>query len=131
MIIAIYINNLQILKLDIVEIHLLKQRLAKRFRMTDLGSAAYYLSIQITQNYENRLIHLSQEVYINKVLQIFGIGNCQSISTPIELELYLTKEVEAMATVDSIHIYQSAIGSLIYTMLATWPDLAYVISMLS
>ena len=49
----------------------------------------------------------------------------------MEPRLHLKKEVTATPTLDSIKAYQSAVGSLMYAMLATRPDLTYTISTLS
>jgi len=51
----------------------------------------------------------------------------QSVSTPLETNVKLVKidvpEVDAKT-------YQSALGGLMYTMLATCPDLAYAVGVL-
>jgi hypothetical protein len=70
-------------------ISLLKKQLAERFNMTDLGPATYYLGLCIMQDRSKKLIRLSQEFYIAKILQIFGMADCQPVSTPMELGLYL------------------------------------------
>src|SRR5438046_1399735 len=99
-IIAVYMNDLQIFGPDMENICLLKKKLTECFNITDLGPATYYLGIQIIWDHPCRLIRLSQEAYVTKVLQMFGIADCQPVSTPMEPGLHLKKEVMAMPTLD-------------------------------
>ena len=45
----------------------------KRFSMKDLGEAAYILGIRIYRDRSNRLLGLSQSMYIDKVLKRFSV----------------------------------------------------------
>jgi hypothetical protein len=47
-IIAIYINNLLIIKRNYKEINLLKEALSKQFQISDLSIVSYYLKMTIT-----------------------------------------------------------------------------------
>jgi Reverse transcriptase (RNA-dependent DNA polymerase) len=130
-IIAVYVDDLQIFGPSIEDICFLKKQLTNRFKMTDLGPASYYLGIQITRDRERRSICLSQEAYIARVLQAMNMTDCQPVSTLMELGLDLQKEMTPVASLESIKKYQSAIGLLMYAMLSTRPDLAFAVSTLS
>jgi hypothetical protein len=47
-IIAIYINNLLIIKRNYKEINLLKEALSRQFQISDLSIVSYYLKMTIT-----------------------------------------------------------------------------------
>ncbi|MBW0577053.1 hypothetical protein O181_116768 [Austropuccinia psidii MF-1] len=53
--------------------------------MEDLGEIVYVLGIKVTRNRVDRTIYLSQELYIHKILDEFGMLNCKPVSTPINL----------------------------------------------
>ena len=52
---------------------LVKFWLSKRFDLNDFGKANYVLGIQLFRDKKNRIIVLSQSLYIDKVLKKFEI----------------------------------------------------------
>jgi hypothetical protein len=58
LIIAVYVNDLLVVGLDIKEIQYVKDTLNRRFKMTDLGPYSYYLGITITRDRINRILRL-------------------------------------------------------------------------
>ena len=95
--------------------------------MTDLGEMGWILGIHVTCNHDKGTIALSQEKFIGEVLERYGMTNACPISTPTLANKHLIKlsfpEIDAKA-------YQHALGSLMYPMLGTWPDLGYAIATL-
>jgi hypothetical protein len=95
--------------------------------MTDLGEIGWILGICITHDHNKGTISLSQEKFIREVLEHYGMTNACPISTPTLANKCLVKlpfsEINAKA-------YQHALGSIIYPMLGTWPDLGYAIAAL-
>ena len=77
------------------------------------------------------MIHLSQEKFIEKVLSEFGMLDSNPVATPMEAGLKLTPETEKQALEARIHLYQSAVGLLIYAIIETRPDITFVVSILS
>ncbi len=45
----------------------------------------------IKRNRQLHMMELNQSKYINDVLKIYGMKNCKSISTPVEIGLQLIK----------------------------------------
>lgn len=81
-----------------------KKNLKERFEMTDLGEAHWILGVEITRDRPNRTLSNSQKAYFNEILSRFGMTDCRSVSTPMEVGASFTKLPEA--EVDSQH-YQS------------------------
>ena len=96
--------------------------------MKDLGPIHWFLGLEITQDQAHCLISVSQTCYVLDVISQFGFFNSQPTSTPIATHYKLTlldyPEINA-------HDYQSCIGSIMYTMLGTHPDIAYAVGTLS
>src|SRR5437667_6848062 len=130
-IVTVYVDDLLRFGPEIAPIEALKHELNKAFDMKDLGPCAYYLGMHITRDRAARTIRLSQEKYIEKVLSEFGMLDLNPVATPIEAGLKLTSETEKQAPEAWIHLYQSAVGSLIYAMIKTRPDITFVVSKLS
>nr|GFA34746.1 retrotransposon protein, putative, Ty1-copia subclass [Tanacetum cinerariifolium] len=106
-----------------------KSYFGRCFAMKDLGEAAYILGIKIYKDRSMRLIGLCQSVYIKKILKRYCIENSKRRSIPIQEKLKLSKsqcaltpaEVKRMQNVP----YASAIGSIMYAMRCTRPDVAF------
>jgi len=94
--------------------------------MTDLGLSRQFLGIDIEQLPEK--IRIGQRHFVESVLRRFSRGDCHVIWTPLQIRPSL--EFEPLAPEDQ-QLYQSLVGSIMYLMLGTRPDLAFTISLLS
>ena len=103
--------------------------------MKDMGEANYALGVKIFRDRSKKLLGLSQETYIKTILERFRMHNSKPMDIPIEKGYTLSledcpkleKEKREMARVP----YASAIGSLMYAMLCTRPDICFVVGMVS
>ncbi|KAJ9545210.1 hypothetical protein OSB04_024917 [Centaurea solstitialis] len=112
-----------------------KAWLSKCFQMKDLGEAAYILGIKIYRNRARRLIGLSQSTYIDKILKRFRMDESKKGFIPMQHGIVLSKAQCPVSSEDQDKMksipYASAIGSIMYAMLCTRPDVAYSISVTS
>uniref|UniRef100_A0A3Q7GJI6 Reverse transcriptase Ty1/copia-type domain-containing protein n=1 Tax=Solanum lycopersicum TaxID=4081 RepID=A0A3Q7GJI6_SOLLC len=107
----------------------LKQEMSKSFAMKDLGPARQILGMQIVRERKAKKLVLSQEKYIEKVLHRFSMDKAKytfSYALQIEHET-VSDEKEDMKKVP----YASAVGSLIYAMVCTRPDIAHAVGVVS
>ena len=115
--------------LDMQEINNLKQKLSKEFAMKDLGAAKQILGMRISRDTKSRTLMLSQEEYINKVLSRFNMQDAKPVSTPLGVHFRLSKEQSPKTEEERTNMkkvpYASAIGSLMYAMVCTRPDIAH------
>ena len=68
-----------IIRRDKRKIKILKQDLAIKFEIEDLGLIKYFIGVRITQDKRKGIISLCQDAYIDKVLKRFGIENCHLV----------------------------------------------------
>lgn len=115
----------------------IKERLQGRFKMKDLGEAKYILGIHIRRDRGKKEIYLSQENYIRSVLERTGMSDCKPSKTPLPANLKVTSVDPVDDTtlhttnIDGVEVsYLSIVGSLMYAMLATRPDLAFAVGLL-
>ena len=113
----------------------LKNWLSSNFEMKDMGEAPYILGIKISRDRSSRLLSLSQESYINKVLERFNMKNCKPIDTPMAKNEILTKEMcskssEEIQRMERIP-YANAVGSIVYAMLCKKLDICFTVGMVS
>lgn len=130
--VAIYVDDLLLAGPSATEIADLKVKLNKRFQMSDLGPCSYYLGMKVTRDRPNRVLRLSQTGYIEEVLRKFDMDKCNPSKLPMDphSKLFPTEEGETCPA-DRRTKYQSAVGSLMYAMLGTRPDIAYAVSVVS
>lgn len=128
LIIAVYVDDIVIIGEQDELIDEIANHLKTEFKVKDMGTLHWLLGIQI--DYSDVGITLSQNAYIDRILNRFAMHDCNTVSTPIEcnqpLRAAQSGEPRANAT-----LYQQIIGSLMYIVSATRPDLAFTISHLS
>lgn len=132
----LYVDDMLIASKSQVEIDRLKAQLSKEFEMKDLGEAKKILGMEINRDRERGKLWLTQKQYLKKVLQRFGMHeDTKPVSTPLTPHLKLSsrlspttdEEREYMAKVP----YANAVGSLMYAMVCTRPDISQAVSVVS
>ena len=126
-IIVVYVDDFTMVCKDIKVIMDDKEALMKAYDMTDLGEIAYILGIHVKRDRKAGRIELSQQRYVEDILERFGKTDVRPISTPALANEHLNKLESPEVDVKS---YQRALGALMYPMLCTRPDLAYAIGAL-
>ena len=130
---VLYVDDILLIGNDVKFLEKVKEYLNGQFSMKDLGEAAYILGIKIYRDRSNRLLALSQRTYLEKILKKFKMDNSKRGLLPVikGVKLSVTqcpataKEREEMSSKP----YASAIGSIMYAMLCTRPDLELAISL--
>ena len=125
-IVCLYVDDMLIIGSSQNMIKSTKQMLNKRFDMKDMGVADVILGMKITKTSDGYA--LSQSHYIEKILDKFIKDDLNLARTPVDISLYLSKNKgDAVSQLK----YSQIIGSLMYLMNCTRPDIAYAISKLS
>jgi len=125
--VVLYVDDLLIIPNEGL-IGQIKDQVKKRFRMHDLGSVSFYLGMNIERNREHHTIDIHQHSYIRTILAKFRMDGSRPVATPMAMKLHKRKPDEEACDPT---IYQSMIGSLMYAMTATRPDIANAIGVLS
>jgi Reverse transcriptase (RNA-dependent DNA polymerase) len=103
----------------------LKGSLMQKFQMKDMGPLHQILGISCIQDEEHCKLGLTQEAYIDKLLNKYSLA--WPVSTPSDTNVVLMKSDEVSQPVEK-SLYQSMVGSLMYVALATRPDIQFAIS---
>lgn len=99
--------------------------------MSDFGPISYFLGMEVIRDCKNKLITLSQRGYILNSLKRFGIEDCKAVDTPMVNGSRLVKEEDNKASIGEITAYSQVVGTLMYLMVETRPDVAYAVSVVS
>ena len=99
-----------------------------KWECQDLGNLKEFLQMCVTQHGSE--IKIDQTEYLKKVLERFSMINTKSAATPLPSN-WNPKANTGTATAAEVTNYQSIIGSLLYLMIGTRPDIAYAVTHLS
>ncbi|KAK0592998.1 hypothetical protein LWI29_028837 [Acer saccharum] len=131
----LYVDDILLIGNDVGVLTSVKERLAKQFDMKDLGEASFILGIQVIRDRKNRTIALSQASYIDKILSRFSMQDSKKGMLPFRHGIKLSKEQvpknEHEEQFMSRVPYASAVGSLMYAMLCTRPDICFAVGIVS
>ena len=105
--------------------------LSKQFDMKDLGEASHILGIKLLRDRHKRMLCLSQVTYIDQILSRFSMHDSNKGFVPFRVGISLLgdqrpkthAEIKRMRGIP----YASAVGSLMYAMLCTRPDICFAL----
>ena len=105
-----------------------KRSLCQNFRMKDFGKLSWFLGIEFKQDSEKFV--MVQTRYIEKLLNRFNMKDCKPKATPCDLCVSKVMVSDSEKLPDP-RLYREVVGSLIYVMTCTRPDLCYIVTKLS
>lgn len=102
-----------------------KLKLCEAFKMKKLDSVKNFLGINITRNIDNT-ITIDQSRAIRNLIKKFNLEDCKVVKTPVEKDLNLKRNLDLENKTDLP--YKELLGSLMYIMLGTRPDICFCVS---
>ena len=131
----LYVDDILLATTSLTLLKNTKDFLSKNFDMKDLGEARYVLGIEIKRNRASRVLGLSQEGYVRKVLKRFDMETCSANDVPMTKGDKLNKDQCPKTDLEKKNMegkpYAQLIGSLMYAQTCTRPDLAYAVKVLA
>jgi hypothetical protein len=125
-VLAVYVDDILVFYRDDQIMTEFVKELEKCFDIRDLGEARSVLGMRLRKTLQG--YELDQEEYIKSILNRFHMLNCATAPTPMEVGLDLRPgNKKNLPDVP----YQMLIGSLMYAMVCTRPDIAFPVGRLS
>ena len=127
---VVYVDDALFLGPNKALVQELKQKFMRKWESRDLGDVTEFLRMKVRK--ESGKVHLDQCAYLETVLERCGMQNCKSATTPLPAG-YMPEPVSPDTTIDPElrSRYQMVIGSLLYLMLGTRPDIAFAVTKLA
>ena len=123
-IVLIWVDDLIVASDDMDLMNQFKEGMKCQFKMKDLGRISLFLGIHFDQSCG--MIKMNQKRYILKMPNRFGMKDCKPRATPCEQKLGCNNDLMA-----DPKKYREIIGSLIYAMTCSRPDISWTVSKLS
>lgn len=103
----------------------LKKKLSTVFCMTDCGEVRHFLGMKLSYDRDAGTLQLSQEAHVARVVERFGLAECNAAKTPMEKGLQLQRDGAPTG-----EPYREMLGSLMYLMLCVRPDICFPVGYL-
>ena len=125
---VVYVDNALFCRPDLTLITKVKKQFTDKWECRDLGEPTEFLRMRILC--KDNLIMINQSDYLRKVLECLRLLNAKAAPTLLPAGYHaILNNVKVDTTLRSR--YQMVIGSLIYLMIGTRPDIAFAITALS
>lgn len=116
---------------DLNEWNQLKAQLVKRFNTKDIGESTWILGMKIHRDRKLRTIILSQELYVTKALEKYGLVECKVADTPEAVGVAHAEPTEEQKKPADRQRFMEITGTLMYAAIATRPDIAHAVHYLA
>lgn len=127
-ILIVFVDDIIIASNDDTLLNNCRMSLCDRFKMKDFGELTYFLGIDF--KFINHCIEMNQTKCIQKILERFQMSDCKVKSTPCDLSFTNLSADDSNELADP-KLFKEIVGSLIYVMTCTRPDITYVVTRLS
>nr|XP_012570563.1 uncharacterized protein LOC105851982 [Cicer arietinum] len=131
----LYVDDILLARSSKDQIKMLKVDLSNEFEMKELEETKRILGMDIKRNKMKGKLFLSQAGYLKKVVTKYRMHEARHVTTPLGQNFKLSmqdspktdEERQRMSTIP----YSSGVGSIMYGMICSRPDLAYVVNVVS
>ncbi|KAJ9506443.1 hypothetical protein QJQ45_019441 [Haematococcus lacustris] len=119
----VYVDDCILASADEAAVQEVKQQLQQAFDVHDLGQAADFLGMRIAFDRTAGILRLTQQHYIEQLLQRFGLAECKPRQLPLSPGTQLVKEGEQLSEQHTLR-YRELVGG-------TRPDIAFAVGQLT
>ena len=126
-IIGIYVDDFIVVGSSVGCIDILMKRIAQEFEIKESPEISAFLGLKIKETKDG--FELSQEHYIDRILEKFGLSECKPVKSPGDIQQKLDGAVDSKSVDPTI--YREMLGSLMYLSVGTRPDITFQVSCLS
>ncbi|CAI7900183.1 unnamed protein product [Closterium sp. NIES-53] len=135
--VLVYVDDLLLVSPRLELIGQVKEVLAQRYQIKDLGEVSTYLGVEVRRSVKDGWLEIGQEKYVRGLQRRFGdlLKETHRVHTPMSPN-HLSKirngtwSTEESVAAD-VNVYQSLIGSLMYAAVTTRPDMSFTVNTLA
>ena len=98
--IGVYVNDIILAGKSEGRMKEVKEALAKKFDIKDMGESHYFLGMKILQEEKTGAVWIGQPTYTESLLKKFGIEEAKSVSTPVDTSMKFVQVTEDEQCID-------------------------------
>nr|GEZ04133.1 retrovirus-related Pol polyprotein from transposon TNT 1-94 [Tanacetum cinerariifolium] len=119
---------------EVYEIERLKTQLKSKIKMKDLNEAKMILGMEIVRDRKLRKLCLTQKQYLRRVLKRFRFDKqTKRVITPLASQFKISAAMSPKNDAERAYMenvpYANVVGSLMYAMICTRPDISHAVGM--
>lgn len=135
MYLLLYIDDMLLASKNMSDIQHFKELFKSKFDMKGLGSSKKIFGMELRRDRRKSKMFISQMKYIEKTLKKFGMDECKIVSTPLVAHFKLSLQQRPKTEKNKLEMspvpYLNVVGSLMYAMIGTRPDITHSVSVVS
>jgi hypothetical protein len=124
----VYMDDIIFMGPNVTKVNMSKDHFMQIWECQDMGDTKEFLHMRICR--QGAVVILDQQDYLQKVVERFGMQNARPAPTPLPSG-YAPSPNTAPVDKKLHNKYQQVIGSLLYLMIGTRPDIAYTVVKMS
>lgn len=122
----LYVDDIIVTSDDQELLNHMRDELKCTFKIKDKGNLKYFLGIEINYDKDKGHLKLSQQRYTEKLLEKFNMINCKPSLVPLDPNFTFVPTENKNIICEKP--YRELLGSLMYLMLGTRPDLCFAVN---
>lgn len=123
----LYVDDILLIGPNNNAIDEIKAKLSEKYKMKDLGPVKRFLNMDIGRIESKKLLWISQENYITKILQKYSMEDCNPVSIPMDPNAIFVENKGP----ETNFPFRELIGSLQYLTCVSRPDITVAVNILS
>ncbi|SPO30520.1 uncharacterized protein UTRI_06450 [Ustilago trichophora] len=126
---AVYVDDIIVVGPD-ADVDAIIELIKTSFKITGGYDAQWCLGVCIQQDRDS--VILAQDAYADTILAQFSMDRAAEANTPLDMSaINLPYPSNRPLRKEQVMMYQQLVGSFMYLMTSTWPDLAFPVSKLA
>lgn len=126
---ALFVDNGLIASKSRTALDSIIEALANSFEITR-GDSSAFVGLQIERDRVGKVMRIHQRAYAKNIIDKFGMSDAHPVSVPIDTHTSLTPVTEEDERRVDVP-YREAVGSLMFLVVVSRPDLAFAVNLIS
>jgi len=127
--ILVYVDDLIVAGERFAGVEAIQSGVAAKLEVRDMGEVKYFIGTNVMHDKKTKKLTLSNPGHIMALLQAFGMDTCTPNKTAMASGVKLSKTGENL--LPDGNRYAELVGSLLYLLTTTRPDIAFAVGVLS
>ena len=129
--VVLYVDDLLAAARTVKALNSFWKKLESTFKIRSMGTPTFFLGMDICYLQDQGILTLSQSSYIDELNDRFQVPFNERATTPIKPTYYADLQSSSDEPILTDLPYKELVGSLIYVMVCTRPDIAFCVSCLT